>query len=127
MTNKKISKVGNELPKKILDDNGYTFLHLTSAFEMLVVIGIIYFRGLLALASHNIEILFNNLTVNPIFGAIMSKNRFKFLLSHISFHDAGDRSEKQKYDRFAAFRKIFEISNCNCGRVAVPDDYQMTT
>ena len=47
---------------------------------MLVVIGIIYLRGLLGLASHNIEILFNNLTVNPIFGAIMSKNQFKFLL-----------------------------------------------
>ena len=107
MTNKKISKVGNELPKKILDDNGYTFLHLPSAFEMLVVIELIYLRGLLGLASHNIEILFNNLTGNPIFGATMSKNRFKFLLSHISFYDAGDRPEKWKYDRFAAFWKNF--------------------
>ena len=78
MTNKKISKVRNELPKNILDDNKYTFLHLTSAFEMLAVIGLIYLRGLLGLASHNIEI-FNNLTGNPIFGATMSKNRFKFL------------------------------------------------
>ena len=51
---------------------------------MLAVIGLIYLRGLLGLASHNIEILFNNLTGNPIFGATMSKNRFKFFLSHIS-------------------------------------------
>ena len=123
MTNKNISKVRNELPKNILDDNKYTFLHLTSTFEMLAVIGLIYLRGLLGLASHNIEILFNNLTGNPIFGATMSKNRFKFLLSHISFDDAGDRPERWKYDRFAAFRKIFEIFNYNCGKVAVPDNY----
>ena len=123
MTNKKISKVRNELPKNILDDNRYTFLHLTSAFKMLAVIGLIYLRGLLGLASHNIEILLNNLTRNPIFGATMGKNRFKFLLSHISFDDADDRPERWKYDRFAAFRKIFEIFNYNCERVAVPDGY----
>ena len=68
MINKKISKVRNELPKNILDDNRYTFFHLTSTFEMLAVIWVNLF------ASHNVEILFNNLTGNPIFGATMSKN-----------------------------------------------------
>ena len=40
MTNKEFSKIGKELPKNILD-NRYTFLHLTSAFKMLAVIGLI--------------------------------------------------------------------------------------
>ena len=41
---------------------------------MLTVIGLIHLRGLLGPASHNIEILFNNFTGNPLFGATMSKN-----------------------------------------------------
>ena len=75
---------------------------------MLAVIGLIYLRRLLGLASHNIKILFNNLTGNPIFGATMSKNRFKFLLSHISFDDANHRPERWKYDRFAVFGKFLK-------------------
>ena len=109
------------LSQQILNDSKYSFLHDTSTSEMLAFVGMIYSRGLLGLANHTVDVLFNNTTGNPIFGATMSKNRF--LLSHISFDDTATRPRRWLSDRSVAFREIFELFNENCARVMIPGAY----
>ena len=55
----------------------------------------------------------------------MSKNRFRFLNTCITFDDASSRQTRWKRDRFAAFRTIFEIfnSNCSTGTHLIPHGY----
>ena len=57
------------------------------------------------------------------FGATMSKNRFRFLNTCITFDDASSRQTCWKRDRFAAFRTIFEIFNLNCSTHLIPHNY----
>jgi len=83
MTNKKIATVRSSLDKKILDDSRYTYIGLTNFREILAFIGLMYLRGLLGLCNHDVKRLFHKLSGNPIFGATMSKNRFKFLFAHL--------------------------------------------
>ena len=123
LTNKKIGVVRNGLSQQILNESKYSFLYDTSTPEMLALVGLMYLRGLLGLANHSIDVLFHNLTGSPIFGATMSKNRFKFLLSHISFDDIATRPRRWLFDRFAAFREIFELFNENCARIMIPGAY----
>ena len=85
LTNKKIAYVRTGLSQQILNDSKYSFLDDTSTSEMLAFVGMIYLRGLLGLVDHSVDVLFNNMIGSPIFGATMSKNRFKFLLSHVFF------------------------------------------
>ena len=120
MTSKKVDSVKRSLPQRVLDDGRITFLHSTNASEILAFIGLIYWRGLLGQAKHKIDKLFHNLSGSPIFGATMSKNRFRFLMSHISFDDLASRDRRWEYDRFAGFRHIFEIFIKKCGSVISP-------
>ena len=56
------------------------------------------------------------------FSATMSRNRFKFLIAHISFDDHTTRPTRWQHNKFAAFREIFEY-NEDCGKFLIPDDY----
>ena len=94
LTNKKIAFVRSGLSQQILNDSKYPFLYDISTSEMLAFVGMIYLRGLLGRANHAVDVLFNNMTGNPIFGVTMSKNRFKFLLSHSSFDDIATRRRR---------------------------------
>ena len=111
------------LSLQILNDCKYSFLYDTSTSEILAFVGMVYLRGLLGLANHTVDVLFNNMTGNLIFGATMSKSRFKFLLSHISFDDIATRPRRWLSDRFAAFWEIFELFNENCGRIMISGAY----
>jgi hypothetical protein len=51
---------------------------------------------------------------NPVFGATMSLNRFRFLLSHLRFDDITVREEARKHDKFCAAREVFELFNDAC-------------
>ena len=53
----------------------------------------------------------------------MSRNRFLFILRHISFDDEDTRDERWRKDRFAAFRSFFESFNRNCMTCLAPGDY----
>ena len=57
------------------------------------------------------------------FGAIMSKYRFKFLLSHITFGSHIDRENIWPTDRFAAMRPVWELFNSNLGKYVEPSEY----
>ena len=80
-------------------------------------------RGLLGQAHQGTNTMFHEIFGNPVFTATMSRNRFKFLIAHISFDDHTSCSTRWQHDRFAAFCKIFEEFNENCGKFLVPDDY----
>ena len=67
--------------------------------------------------------MFYEIFGNPVYSAANSRNRFKFLVTHISLDDHTTRPTPWQHDRFAAFRKIFEEFNKNCGKFLVPNDY----
>ena len=54
----------------------------------------------------------------------MSKNRFKVLLSHLTFDDYQDRQERWKLDQFAAIRDVWESFNDNLGKCLTPREYE---
>lgn len=122
-TNNRIQNLKQRYREEILRDSRYSFLGDTSEQEILAFIGLMYMRGLLSLNSHDVSVLFNDKTGHPVFGATMSKNRFKFLLQNISFDDSETRPQRWNSDRFAAFREIFEMLNVNCARHVIPDDF----
>ena len=58
-----------------------------------------------------------------MFSAVMSRNRFAFILHNLSFDDESTRSEKWKKDRFTAIREFFENFNNQYMLVLAPADY----
>ena len=95
----------------------------TCSSEILAFIGLLYLRGLLGVNNHDVAILFNDLTGNPVFWATMSKNRFKFLFSNISFDNFETRTQRWVCDRFTAIRDIFESFNHSCSSCVLPTDF----
>ena len=69
--------------------------------EVLAFISLVYLRGLLGQVERNIS--FNSLTGSRVFGATMSKNRFRFLLLHVSFDKLHIRAHRRTFDIFARF------------------------
>ena len=53
----------------------------------------------------------------------MSKNRFKFLLKHITSDNHIDRENNWPTDRFAAMRLAWELFNSNLGKYVAPREY----
>ena len=90
---------------------------------MRVLIGFMYRRGLYGLNHLKIDILFNDKTSPPIFGAIFSRNRVKFLLASISFISRDECIKNFLEDRFASCRPMFELFNANCSKYLVPTLY----
>ena len=86
---------------------------------------LIYWRGLLGQAKHKIDKLFHSLSGSRIwlgFGATMTKNRSRFLMSHISLDDFACRDGRREYGDFAGFPLIFEIFIKSCRWVITPHD-----
>ena len=98
----------------------YWYILLTDPSE---VLALIYMRGLLVQAHQSTNAIFYEIFSNPVFSATMSRNKFKVLIAHISFDDHTSRPTRWQHDGFAAFRKIFEEFNENCGKFLVPDHY----
>ena len=66
--------------------------------------------------------LFSNDT-HFVFGAIMSKNRFRFLKDHICFDNPSERTQLWETDRFVAVREIWEIFSSNLSKHVEPSEY----
>ena len=67
--------------------------------------------------------LFSDSYGPPMFSAVMSRNRFAFILHNLSFDDESTRAERWKKDRFTAIREFFEKFNNQCMLVLAPGDY----
>ena len=113
MTNKKIARTLKRLPNEITSSDKYTYLKETDKTELYACIGLMYARGLLGQNNLCINHIFSDKTGHPIFGATMSRDKFAFLLSRVSFDKEDTRSEQWQKDRFAAFREIFELFSLN--------------
>ena len=55
-----------------------------------------------------IQKLFSDSYGTPMFSAVMSRNRFAFILRNLSFDDESTPAERWKKDRFTAIREFFE-------------------
>ena len=58
------------------------------------LIGLMYFRGLIRGNHNSVKSFFSDTQGHYIFSAVMSKNRFKLLLNHLTFDDYQDRQER---------------------------------
>ena len=90
-SNLKIDAIIEQLPEKIKINSKYTYMSQTDNVEMYALFGLMYFRGLLGLNNHRYSILFSEKAGPAVFGATMSRDRFKFLVSNIMFDDQNER------------------------------------
>ena len=88
-----------------------------------VFIGLLFMRGLQGLAKHHKNVLLSDRHGHPVFSSTMSRLRFQFLLTHLTFDNLPTREERWKHDRFGALRETFEECNKNFGKVLIPEDF----
>ena len=81
-----------------------------------------HFRGILVVNLLMTDRLFSN-DSHFVFGAIMSKNRFRFLKGHICFDNPQERTQLWETERFASVREIWEIFNSNFSKHVAPSEY----
>ena len=58
-----------------------------------------------------------------MFSAVMSRNRFAFILHNLFFDDESTHAERWKKDRFIVIREFFEKFNNQCMLVLAPGEY----
>ena len=122
-TNKHIENTMSKLPQEILCNSKYSYLKTTDYLEIRALIGLFCYRGIYNLSGHTVKILFPETMGLPLFSAVMSENRFEFLVSNLCFDDSTTRKQRWSRDRFAAFREDFELFNNNCGHYVTPNIY----
>ena len=104
------------------ESSKYTRVKKTDRVEIDALFGLMYFRGILGVNLHMTDKLFSH-DSHFVFGAIMSKNRFRFLKGHICFDNPQERTQLWETDRFAAVREIWEIFNSNLSKHVAPLEY----
>ena len=67
--------------------------------------------------------LFSDSYGPPMFSAVMSRNRFAFILHNLSFDDESTCAERWKKDRFTVISEFFEKFKNQCMLVLTPGDY----
>ena len=120
-TNKRIEMARRAFQK--VSASLLSFTRDTDDIEICAFIGLMYIRGFAGMNNHDVARLYDPIMGPPPFGATMSKNRFQFLYTCISFDDFNTREERWKHDRFAAMRELFECFNKNCSTKVVPEEY----
>jgi hypothetical protein len=82
----------------------------TSLDELRAVIGLLIYGGVFESSRQDIESLYKmDGTGRLFFSAVMSKNRFRFLLSVIRFDDKATRTERRLEDKMAALREVLDM------------------
>ena len=110
-------------PKFVENLSKYPQVKETDIIKINALFGFMYLRGLLGMSLQRVDYLFSDYKGHFAFGAIMSKNRFKFLLSHITFDDYSDWEKNWPKDCFAAIRPVWELFNKNLGKYIAPSEY----
>ena len=100
-----------------------TWVKKTRGVEINALFGLMHLRGILGVNLHMTDRLIWN---KRHFGAIMSKNRFRFLKDHICFDNPQERTQLWETDRFAAVREIWEIFKSNLSKHVAPLEYLST-
>ena len=106
-TNKKIDSLHAKLPADFNKDFKYSFVQEVSEIELKLFIGHFLYRRLYKLTTMGIRKPFSDCHEPPMFSAVMSRNRFSFILDKLSFDYGNTRAERWKKDRFTAIRGFF--------------------
>ena len=113
-----ILKIDSLLAKLSADFNKdfkYSFVKGDSEMELKAFIELFLYRGFYKLNTMGICKLFSDSYGPPMFSAVMSCNRFVFILHSLSFEDESTRAERWKRTgllRFVSFLKNSIISAC---------------
>ena len=102
-TNNKIREILSRLRNNhpaFINSNKNPYVKETDHIEMNALSRLMHLRKLLGMNLQRVDYLFAD-EVYYAFGSIMSKNRFKFLLSHITFDKHIDCESNWPTDRFA--------------------------
>ena len=81
-----------------------------------------YLRGPLGMNLPRVNYLFTD-EGHYALAPIVSKNQFKFLLSHITFDNHIDRHNNWPTDLFAAMRQVWKLLNSNLAKYVAPSEY----
>ena len=92
-TNDKIRHIQENLRPHFVESNKNTYVRLLDQEEFYVFIGLLYARGLLGQSMHTYKILFPETAGHQIFTATMSKHRFTFLNTVLTFDNPEERRE----------------------------------
>ena len=108
-TNKKIYSLLAKLPADFNTDFKYLFVKEVSEMDLeALFIGLFLCHGLYKVNTLGIRKLFSDTYGPPILSAVMSRNRFAFILHNLSFDDESTRDERWKKDRRTTISKFFE-------------------
>ena len=126
-TNRKIDSIVKQLKEKKLkkfdsSKNNYWKKPLDK-IELRAFIGLIYFRGLQGQNNHTTNSLFQDRLGHPLFAAVMSRNRFQYLLTVLTFDTPEEREFHWGNDRFTAIREVFNRFSRNCMKHVIPSKY----
>ena len=116
-----LSRLRNNHPA-FVNSNKTPYVKETDHIEINALFGLVYLAGLLGMNLQRVDYLFAD-EGHYAFGAIMSKNRFKFHFSRITFDNHIDRENNWPTDRFAAMRPVWELFNSNLGKYVAPSEY----
>lgn len=95
----------------------------TNERELKALFGLLFFSGVLRKSNLKLDDLYSRKYGPPIFRAVMSKQRLEFLLSSLRFDSITTRVERNKTDKFAAFREIWDEFCDHCQKNYTPSEY----
>ncbi|XP_025191777.1 piggyBac transposable element-derived protein 4-like [Melanaphis sacchari] len=97
------------------------YLGPTNVIEIRAIIGLYLKAGI----YHGISMADSFSVENgpPLFRAVMSFNRFKFLTYCLRFDSKLTRNERRVVDKFAAFREMWDLFTIQCKNNYTPSEY----
>ena len=90
--------------------------------EIHALFGMMYTRAVLKQNLLSVTRLYQHQHSNPIYKAVVSQNRFEFLLRIVQLDNVEDRELRWDEDRFAAFRDFFNSFNQHCAQLRIPSE-----
>ena len=94
-----LSRLRNNHPA-FINSNKNPYVKETDHIKINALFGLMYLRGLLGVYLQRVDYMFVD-EGHYAFGAIMSKNQFRFFLSHLTFGNHVDCENNWPTDRFA--------------------------
>ena len=96
----------------------------TTIQELSAFFGLLYLAGFYRSGRQNLDDLWATYDTGVMkFRKTMPLYRFRFLLASLRFDDSQTRPERQKFDKLAAIRTIFDQFTSQCKIVYSPSEY----
>ena len=122
-TNAKIQHIKDNLPWYYNRSDKNPFIRHLDERELYTYIGLHYARSILGQSMQSYKMLFSETSGHPVFSTTMSKHRFYFLYTVLSFDDPEKRCGLSRSHRFAVAHELTFIFNNRMKSVLVPSGY----